>query len=138
MHPMHRDPDIEDVEARIMRRRHEMNRVTHETGHRAMKALASPGALVGAAVVGFLAGGGIGRRPHLKAGRSGRRRSDPVSRTAAKTGVAGALMTGAMWLVRARFGSGAGLAKYLMARLPSRLQHSRRPEATSSWHTTRR
>jgi len=130
---MSRDPDIEQVEARIMHRRHEMNRVTHETGHRAMKVLASPGALVGAAVVGFLAGGGIARRPHPSAARSGRRRSDPAGARAAKTGVAGALMTGAMWLVRARFGSGAGLAKYVVSRLPTR-----RPEATSSRHTTRR
>jgi hypothetical protein len=114
---MSRDPDIETVEARIMRRRHDLNRVTHETGHRAMKVLASPGALVGAAVVGFLAGGGIGRRSHPSAARSGRRRNDP----------------GAMWLVRARFGSGAGLAKYVMSRLPSR-----RPAATSSRHPTRR
>lgn len=130
---MSRDPDIETVEARITRRRHDLNRVTHETGHRAMKALASPGALVGAAVVGFLAGGGIGRRPHPSAARSGRRRNDPAGARAAKTGLAGALMTGAMWLVRARFGSGAGLAKYVMSRLPSR-----RPEATSSRHPTRR
>ncbi len=129
---MHRDPDIEEVEARITRRRHDLNRVTHETGHRAIKALASPGALVGAAVVGFLAGGGIGRRPHpLK--RAGRRRSDPAGTRAAKTGIAGALMTGAMWLVRARFGSGAGLARYVVSRLPSR-----RPEATSSRHTIQR
>jgi hypothetical protein len=132
MHQMSRDPDIETVEARIMRRRHEMNRVTHETGHRAMKVLASPGALVGAAVVGFLAGGGIGHRSHPHK-RAGRRRSDPAGARAAKTGIAGALMTGAMWLVRARFGSGAGLAKYVMSRLPSR-----RPVATSSWHPTRR
>lgn len=131
---MSRDPDIETVEARITRRRHDLNRVTQETGHRAMKVLASPGALVGAAVVGFLAGGGIGRKkPHPSTARSGRRRHDPAGARAAKTGIAGALMTGAMWLVRARFGSGAGLAKYVMSRLPSR-----RPEATSSRHTTRR
>ena len=130
---MSRDPDIETVEARIARRRHDLNRVTHETGHRAMKVLASPGALVGAAVVGFLAGGGIGRRPKASADRSGRRRNDPAGARAAKTGMAGVLMTGAMWLVRARFGSGAGLAKYVMSRLPSR-----RSEATSSRHPTRR
>jgi hypothetical protein len=133
MHPMYRDPDIEEVEARITRRRHDLNRVTHETGHRAIKVLASPGALVGAAVVGFLAGGGIVRRPHPSAARSGRRKSDPASRTVAKTGIAGALMTGAMWLVRAKFGSGAGLAQHLI----SRFQH-RRHGATSSRHTLRR
>jgi hypothetical protein len=130
---MFRDPDIEKVEERIVRRRQAFTRATHESGQRAMSALSSPGALIGAAVVGFLVGGGITRRPHPGAARSGRRRSDPASRTVAKTGVAGALMTGAMWLVRAKFGSGAGLAQHLI----SRLQH-RRHGATSSRHTLRR
>ena len=115
-----------------MRRRQEFTRATHQGAQRAMDVLASPGALIGAAVVGFLAGGGIGRRPDPHK-RAGRRRSDPAGARAAKTGIAGALVTGAMWLVRARFGSGAGLAKYVMSRLPSR-----RPEATSSRHTARR
>ena len=133
MHPVFRDPDIEKVEERIVRRRQEFTRVTHESGQRAMSALSSPGALIGAAVVGFLAGGGITRRVHPSAARSGRRKSDPTSRTAAKTGVAGALMTGAMWLVRAKFGSGAGLAKHLIARW-----QQRRHGATSSRHPLRR
>jgi len=96
-----RDPEIEKVEARIVRRRHDLTRATQETGQRAMHALASPGALIGAAAFGFLAGGGAVRRHHEGATR---------------TGVVGALVTGAMWLVRARFGSPAGLAHYLMAR----------------------
>jgi hypothetical protein len=128
-----RDPDIEKVEERIVRRRQEFTRVTHESGQRAMSALSSPGALIGAAVVGFLVGGGVTRRAHPSAARSGRRKSDPTSRVAAKTGVAGALMTGAMWLVRAKFGSGAGLAKHLVARW-----QQRRHGATSSRHTLRR
>jgi hypothetical protein len=113
---MLRDPEIDKVEARIMRRRHELTRVTQESGQRAMHALASPGALIGAAVVGFLAGGGAVRRHQELATRSGRRRHDPAARAAKRTGVVGALITGAMWLVRARFGSPAGLAHYLMAR----------------------
>jgi hypothetical protein len=36
---MFRDPDIEKVEERIVRRRHEFTRVTHESGQRAMSAL---------------------------------------------------------------------------------------------------
>jgi hypothetical protein len=113
---MLRDPDIEKVEARIMRRRHDLTQATQAAGQRAMHALASPGALIGAAVFGFLAGGGIGGRSHPAHARQGRRRGDPASRAAKRTGVVGALMTGAMWLVRARFGSPAGLARYLMAR----------------------
>jgi len=101
--------------------------VTQEGAQRAKDALASPGALIGAAAFGFLLGGGAVRRHHEKA-RSGRRKSDPGSRTAARSGVVGALMTGAMWLVRAKFGSPAGLASYLM---------SRRRAATSGRHGLR-
>ena len=80
-----------------------------------MDTLASPGALIGAAVFGFLLGGGVARRHHESV-RVGRRKSDPGSRAARRTGVIGALTTGALWLVRARFGSPAGLVQHLMAR----------------------
>ena len=126
---MQLDPEIDKVEARIVQRRHELSRITKETGQTAMRMLTSPGALAGAAVVGFLVAGGAVRRHHhnkTAIARSGRRRSDPAGARAAKrSGVIGALMTGAMWLVRARFGSPAGLASYLM---------SRRREATSGRH----
>jgi hypothetical protein len=131
LNPMFRDPEIEKIEARIVQRRHHLTRATHESGQRAMKALASPGALIGAAVVGFLAGGGFG--PGKKAAvdaRSGRRRNDPAARAVKRTGVAGALATGAMWLVRAKFGSPAGLAQYLVSL-------SRRRQATSARHSYR-
>jgi hypothetical protein len=124
---MRLDPEIDKVEARIVRRRRELARITQESGQRAMHMLASPGALAGAAMVGYLAGGGAVRRHH-ETTRSGRRRSDPGSRAAKRTGVIGALMTGAMWLVRAKFGSPAGLAAYLM---------SRRRAATSGRHGSR-
>lgn len=125
---MRLDPEIDKVEARIMRRRHELTRIAQESGQRAMHTLASPGALVGAAAVGFLVGGGAVRRHHESKTRSGRRRNDPAGRAAKRTGVIGALMTGAMWLVRAKFGSLAGLATYLM---------SRRRGATSGRHGLR-
>jgi hypothetical protein len=48
-----------------------------------------------------------------------------------RTGVVGALATGAMWLVRAKFGSPAGLAQYVMSL-------ARRRQATSARHTPRR
>jgi hypothetical protein len=129
---MHLDPEIDKVEARITRRRHELTRVTQESGERAMKSLASPGALIGAAVFGFLAGGGIAPRRKAGHGREGRRRHDPAAaRSAKRTGLMGALATGAMWLVRAKFGSPAGLAQYLMSL-------SRRRQATSARHTLRR
>lgn len=123
---MRLDPEIDKVEARITRRRHELTRVTQESGRRALHALASPGALVGAAVVGFLAGGGMARRRDDARQHQGRRSGDSGARRAKRTGVIGALMTGAMWLVRARFGSPAGLAHYLV---------SRRQQATSARRT---
>lgn len=132
---MRLDPEIDTVEARIVRRRHELARITQqsgqrakEIGQRAMHALASPGALIGAAAVGFLVGGGAVRRHHQTKARSGRRGNDPAGRATKRTGVVGALVTGAMWLVRARFGSAAGLAAYLM---------SRRRGATSGRHSLR-
>jgi hypothetical protein len=129
------DPDIDKVEARIVRRRHELAQhrrelksAAQQTRRRTMHALSSPGALIGAAAVGFLAGGGFSRR-HNGHDTSSARRS-------ARTGVAGALMTGAMWLVRARFGSAAGLAHYLMQKgqLLQKGPRLRRPEATSGRH----
>jgi hypothetical protein len=123
---MRLDPDIDDVEARIVRRRHELARIAQEggqrvkeNGQRAMQKLTSPGVLAGAAAIGFLVGGGAVRRHHHDAvakARSGRRSNDPAGRAAKRTGVIGVLVTGAMWLVRARFGSPAGLATYLMSR----------------------
>jgi hypothetical protein len=93
-----------------------------------METLASTKVLMGAAVLGFVAGGGIARRRDDASAHPGRRRNDRGAKRAKRTGVVGALVTGAMWLVRARFGSPAGLAQYLM---------SRRHQATSSrqsWH----
>jgi len=125
---MHLDPEIGEVEARIVHRRHHLTRVAKESGERAVHALASPGVLAGAAVLGFLVGGGAVRR-HRDSGdaRSGRRKNDPASRSVKRTGVIGALLTGGMWLVRARFGSAAGLAHYLM----DRSAQLRRPGATA-------
>jgi hypothetical protein len=124
---MHLDPEIGEVEARIAHRRHQLTRVAKESGERAVHALASPRVLAGAAVLGFLVGGGAVRRQREVAARSGRRKNDPASRSAKRTGVIGALVTGAMWVVRARFGSAAGLAHYLM----DKSAQFRRPGATA-------
>ena len=107
-----------------MRRREALVRITRESearakdnARRAMQKLASPGALVGAAALGFLVGGrAVRQHREPKVTRSGRRRNDPAGRSAKRTGMVGVLMTGAMWLVRARFGSPAGLVSYIMAR----------------------
>ena len=114
------DHEIHEVEARIAQRRHDVAQTTQAVGRRTFVALTSPGALAGAAVVGFLAGGGLGRRRPKVVDR---RKS---AQAAAKTGIAGVLMSGAMWLVRARFGSPVGLARYLLEKMPSR-----RPAATA-------
>src|SRR5262245_29541932 len=109
---MRHDPDIANVEERLIRRRRELASIAEETEQHAMRTLSSPGVLAGAAVLGFLVGGGAIRRHHEGQTRSGRRRNDPAGRKAKRTGVIGALTTGALWLVRARFGSAAGLAHY--------------------------
>ncbi len=115
------DQDISEVEQRIALRRQAVAVASRDSSRRALVALTSPGALIGAAVVGFLAGG-FGRREPKHTDR----RKD--SAKAAKTGIAGAVMSGAMWLVRARFGGPAGLAQFLMRKFSGA---RRRPAATA-------
>lgn len=108
------DQEIYEVEQRLAHRRHEVELLTKETGHRTMQAMSSPGALVGAAVVGFFAGGAVlKRRQHP---RPHRRKADKAK----ATGIAGLLMTGAMWGIRAKFGSPVGLAQFLLAKWQQR------------------
>ena len=116
------DREIHEVEERIARRRHQVEYVARETGRRAFVALTSPGALVAAAVVGFLAGGGVGRkRPHYIE----RRKEEKATRAAKATGIAGVLMSGAMFLVRQQFGSPLGLARFILSKTARRAASSR-------------
>ena len=105
------DREIDEVESRIASRRAQVARDSREAGRLAHRALTSPGALVAAAALGFFAGGGLSRR-HRPPPHPERRRSDHL-KTAKKTSVAGALTTGAMWLIKAKYGSPLRFAQVL-------------------------
>jgi hypothetical protein len=106
---MHPDPEIVEVEQRLARRRTQLEHTLHETGQRAVKTLASPAVLVGVVALGFLAGAGISRR---KAPVKERRREK-----AEKTGFAGMLMTGALWLLKQQLGNPAQIAQLILSRV---------------------
>lgn len=108
---MHPDQEILELEKRLVRRRRELDLIAHETAHCAMKKLASPAVLIGAAALGFVVGGGLPRR-RAKVGKK-KDEDAPVK----KTGIAGLIMTGAMWLIRARFGSPVVAAQYLLEKI---------------------
>ena len=125
------DKEIYEVEERIARRRHNVEYVARESGRRAFIALTSPGALIGAAILGFLAGGGVGKK---KVHYVERRREDNKAKAAKATGIAGVLMSGAMFFVRQQFGSPVGLAQFILSKVQSRRQSSPRHDVVRIPH----
>jgi hypothetical protein len=119
------DQEIFEVEQRLALRRTQLKRHASEAGTRAMQALTSPVALIAAAGLGFLAASSFARRrrepPHPE-----RRKSDHT-KAAKATGLAGLLTTGAMWLIRAQYGSPVRAAQQLLAKLPSRKAATSQP-----------
>ena len=117
------DQEIYEIEERIARRRHNVEFVAKQSARRAFVALTSPGALAAAAVLGFLAGGGVGKKRtrHVE-----RRKSEATKKAAKATGIAGVLMSGAMFLVRQQFGGPVGLAQFILQKVQGhRTAHQR-------------
>jgi len=108
------DQEIFEVEQRIASRRAQVRRHGREAGARALRALASPVALIGAAALGFFAAAALARR-RQKPQHPERRKSDHL-KAAKATGLAGVLLSGAMWFVRAQWGSPVRAAQVLLAR----------------------
>jgi len=112
------DKEIYEVEQRIALRRTQLGRHSREAGTRALQALTSPVALAAAAAFGFFAAGGFSRRekepPHPE-----RRKSDHT-KAAKATGIAGLLTTGAMWFIKAQYGSPVHFAHVLLEKFRSR------------------
>ena len=108
------DDEIYEVEERISRRRAELPRVARAAGRSALRALASPAGLAGAAVLGFLAGGGLRR--------NGSSRKFEVRKEEKARGIAigSLLMSGAIALIRAQFGSPLGMAQAVLEKIQSR------------------
>ena len=112
------DKEIFDVESRIATRRAQLSLHSREAGRRAMQTLTSPAALIGAAALGFLVAGGFAKRekqpPHPE-----RRKSDHL-KAAKATGIVGTLVTGAMWVIRARYGSPMRFAQAMLEKFQSK------------------
>lgn len=108
------DQEIFEVEKRIADRRHRVEAAAKQTARQTLRALTSPWALAGAAVVGFLVAGGIQRR-HAHAHDT---RVDPSTKKAAKaSAVSGLAMTGLTWLIKSQFGSPVAMAQFFLAKL---------------------
>ena len=116
------DQEIFDVEKRLAQRRTQLKYDVQEAGHLAMQKLASPVALLAAAGIGFVLANSFARRrrepPHPE-----RRKSDHLKKAKA-TGIAGVLTTGAMWLIKAQFGSPVQAAQVLLQKLASSRKQS--------------
>lgn len=119
---MYPDPEIQSVEERLAERRRRLAQTGKYAKQRAMQRLASPAVLAGAAALGFLVAGGIKKRePKYKDRRKN------TSKGMQATGIAGLLMTGAMWFIRARFGTPWAAAEYVLSRV-----RKQKPAAASS------
>ena len=112
------DSEVFEVENRIAARRARLARVSRDTGQRVLQKLTSPGALIAAAALGFVVAGGFTRRekkpPHPE-----RRKADHL-KGAKATGIVGTLVTGAMWVIRAQYGSPVRFAQTLLEKFQSK------------------
>jgi hypothetical protein len=107
------DQEIYEVEKRIAERRQRVEVFAKQTGRSALRALTSPWALAGAAVIGFLAAGGIQRR-HAGPEHHMSRSDKKAAKASAFSGLA---MTGLTWLIKSQFGSPVAMAQYFLAKL---------------------
>lgn len=112
------DKEIYEVEQRIALRRRQFTRHGREAGQRAMHALASPVALIGAAVLGFFVAGGF-KKQEKKPQHPERRKSDHM-KAAKATGVAGVLTPLLMWVIKAQWGSPVNLAASMLEKFQKR------------------
>jgi len=112
------DQEIFEVEKRIALRRAQLKRHAGDARARATRSLASPIALLAAAGIGFVLANSFARRrrepPHPE-----RRKSDHL-KAAKATGFAGILSTGAMWLIKAKYGSPVNAAQALLQKFSGR------------------
>jgi hypothetical protein len=108
------DQEIYEVEKRIAERRHRVEAFAKQSGRSALRALTSPWALAGAAVIGFLAAGGIQRR-HSQEPQHRMSRSD--KKAAKASAFSGLAMTAVTWFIKSQFGSPVAMAQYFLAKL---------------------
>jgi len=109
------DQDIYEVEKRIAERRHRVEAFAKQSGRSTLRALTSPWALAGAAVIGFLAAGGIQR--HRSHPQPEHRMSASDKKAAKASAWSGLAMTAVTWLIKSQFGSPVAMAQYFLAKL---------------------
>ena len=112
------DDEIYQLEERLQRRRAEIPRVARAAGRGALDKVASPGGLAVAVALGFIVGGGLRRTKYVPERRERERREA----TPKKKGVAvgSLLMSAAIALVRAQYGSPFGMAQALLEKFQKR------------------
>ncbi|HYY60202.1 MAG TPA: hypothetical protein VE756_02320 [Burkholderiales bacterium] len=106
------DQEIYEVEKRIADRRHRVEAAARNAGRQALRTLGSPWVLGGAAVLGFLAAGGL-RRKHAH----GPALSQETKEKAKGGVIASLLMAGVTWFIKAQFGSPVAMAQYFLAKI---------------------
>ncbi len=106
------DDEIRLIEQRMARRRHEVADTARVAKERAKRKLLSPTGLITAGALGFLATMMLMRKRHAPVYV----KQDKASAGKAM-GLAGMLMPVALAIVRAQFGSPAGMAAYVLSRL---------------------
>jgi hypothetical protein len=114
------DQEIYEVEKRIAERRQRVEAFAKQTGRSTLRALTSPWALAGAAVIGFLAAGGMMRKHEQSHSgfMSDRRKMSPSDKKAAKASAfSGLAMTALTWLIKSQFGSPVAMAQWFLAKL---------------------
>ena len=112
------EQEIYEVEQRLALRRSQVVRNSKDAGRRAMQALASPAALIGAAALGFFVAAAVAKREQ-KPKHPERRKSDHT-KAAKATGLAGILLPAAMWLVKAQWGSPVAAAQAVLQKFQNR------------------
>jgi len=130
------DQEIYEVEKRIAERRHRVEAAARNAGRQALRTLTSPWVLAGAAVLGFLAAGGI-KRKHEHAGR-GPAVSQETKEKAKGGAIASLGMAALTWLIKAQFGSPVAMAQYFLAKLKKEDRAQPSPMGDRTPVTTRR
>jgi len=115
------DQEIYEVEKRIAERRQRVETFGKQTGRATLRALTSPAALVGAAVLGFIVAGGWQRKHESRP----QRRMSYSDKKAAKASVwSGLGMTALTWFIKSQFGGPLDMAKLVLEKIQSRKQPS--------------
>lgn len=109
------EQEIHDLEQRMARRRHEVADTARTARDRVKRKLVSPVGLAAAGAIGFLLTASLFRKKrapvYVEAGKV---------KGGAAISALGMLMPVALAVVRAQFGSPAGLAQYVLARMKKR------------------